>query len=743
MPVPLRRTSCVLICYLLVACTTSTAELARPLSPDDVETPLRPQLPRVESFFPEPSFDAPKLSPDGNLIAAIRRSNGQSSIITLDLESGSIVPVTSILGSNVNDLWWGNETRLILGLTDPTGLVHRLAAVDIDGSRFEDFGSERNFPGVTQRRPESQLADIIVSPLPDDPNNILVAYPFQIALKRIASNVFRLNIYTGRLTPEASTRLLALEWFPDGEGKIDVGFGFLGGASYLTVRSSTLRTWTKVPTSDVPSLLDASLIPLGTTSQQGVLYVRSRDASDRWELYRYDIASGTFSDRLLGDPEFDVEGPLLYSSPRAGEPMRVIGVRYTADYPRIAWLEPSWQEMAGTIDATLPNTVNDIVSWSRDETRLLVLASSDIDPGTYYVYDRSKRRLTRLFDRYPELSERPLTPLRSVRYAARDGARVPGYLALPGGIDAKLAGAASGEATQIPAGGVPLIVYPHGGSTGERPAALAEILDPLSARDSRAFDSEVQFFTSRGYGVFKPNYRGSSGFGQAYSKLGVGQWDGRIPEDVIDGVRWLIDSGVADPDRICLYANDAGAYVSLAALAKQPSLFACAVLRDGIFDFDSYLNERRVRAAIEQQTLESRQSLFADGGRILEAQLDLDRTQPDVSAQQPLIDRARTLTTPILIAYGEENRVVSPAQSKRLAAALAETPGQIEVVPLVGQPNFFRDAALRVTFYRTLERFLLRHLGTGYPDTTSDLEPEHSRHVDPPLLSPAAATFAN
>ena len=112
--------------------------------------------------------------------------------------------------------------------------------------------------------------------------------------------------------------------------------------------------------------------------------------------------------------------------------------------------------------------------------------------------------------------------MEQVVYKARDGYEIPAFLTVPVGSQKE---------------SLPFVIYPHGG--------------PWS-HDKWGFDNYVQFMASKGYGVLQPQFRGSTGLGIEHEEAGYGQWSYTIQDDITDGVQWLIDEGIADPDRICI-----------------------------------------------------------------------------------------------------------------------------------------------------------------------------------------------
>src|SRR5205823_6513944 len=137
---------------------------------------------------------------------------------------------------------------------------------------------------------------------------------------------------------------------------------------------------------------------------------------------------------------------------------------------------------------------------------------------------------------------------------------IPAYLTLPPGSRERL----------------PTVILIHGG--------------PI-ARDHWRFDPDVQLLASRGYAVFQPQFRGSSGFGKRFMEAGYGQWGLAMEDDITSGVRWLIEKHIADPDRVCIYGASYGGYAALWGLIKTPELYRCGISLAGVSDIEYMLTD--------------------------------------------------------------------------------------------------------------------------------------------------------
>lgn len=153
----------------------------------------------------------------------------------------------------------------------------------------------------------------------------------------------------------------------------------------------------------------------------------------------------------------------------------------------------------------------DVIDSSVDENKLLIFASSDTDPGVYYLFDRKSHQLKTFLVIRAQLDGVKLATVKPVSYLATDGTSVPGYLTLPLGTTS--------------AKGLPSIVLPHGGP---------------SARDEWGFQWLAQFYAARGFAVMPPNFRGSLGYGDAwFGQNGFRAWSTAVG-DVLDAGRWLV-----------------------------------------------------------------------------------------------------------------------------------------------------------------------------------------------------------
>jgi len=256
--------------------------------------------------------------------------------------------------------------------------------------------------------------------------------------------------------------------------------------------------------------------------------------------------------------------------------------------------------------------------------------------------------------------------MRPVSYTSRDGLTIHGYLTLPKGVAPER---------------LPVVVNPHGGPW---------------ARDAWGFNPEVQFLANRGYAVFQPNFRGSTGYGRAFWEAGFKQWGNTMQNDLTDGVQWLVGQGIADPGRIAIYGGSYGGYATLAGITFTPDLYAAAVDYVGVSNLFTFMN-----------TIPPYWKPFLD--MMHEMVGDPVQDQAMLTAFSPVfhVDRIRT---PLFIAQGANDPRVNKDESDQMVAALKQRGVAVEYMVKDNEGHGFQNEENRLDFYRAMERFLAAHL---------------------------------
>ena len=343
--------------------------------------------------------------------------------------------------------------------------------------------------------------------------------------------------------------------------------------------------------------------------------------------------------------------------------------------PEVRWFDAEAEARFGKVARAFPGRTVQLFGRSANGERVLASVSSPSLPPVYYLVDFATRRADIVGEAYPALVDEPLGRVSPIDYPARDGTRIPAYLTLPPGDRDE---------------GLPLVVLPHGGP---------------EARDDYAFDWFAQFLATRGYAVLQPQFRGSTGFGDDFRRAGYGEWGGLMQDDVTDGVKAMIERGVADPRRICIVGASYGGYAALAGVTLTPGLYACAVSVNGLSDLPMAIGQQKRAEGAESNSY------------------DYWRRSIGVAHDEKLARRsparlAGQVEVPVLLVHGVDDTVVPVSQSRAMARALKAAGKPHVLIELPGEDHWLSRTATRIRVLEETERFLASHLAAP-PGTTA------------------------
>ncbi|MGM9490111.1 alpha/beta hydrolase family protein [Ideonella sp. YS5] len=624
---------------------------------------VRAALP-LEAFAGLPAVDEVTLSPDGERYAALMNVGKETVLITRELMGSP--PVKALLKTDNREFrfqWirWVNNERLVMSVMYPSqrGWVEvaetRLLSIKRDGTGVNNLVRYSHFDDHRER---AQFQDRVVDWLPEDGHHLLLQLT---DTGESTPGVYRVDVDTGRRVPVQSGRSNVYEWITDLSHRVRVGIRQRDAQVEVLVCNPDGSNWR---TAWSFGLFDREAVwPMGFGTDPNSLYVHA-DHEGRQGIFAVDLADPRLPRKLLlANERMDVGGSLM----RAPGTHEVIGARVGlhGDATVGIWDEAT-KQLLSSIDQALPQRRNHLLELSEDGKRYLLYSSGNGVPGQYYVGLKDEGTLSLLVEEYPALSGLDLPRKRSLTIGARDGTRLPVLLTLPSGNPSPK--------------GLPTVLLPHGG-----PVAM----------DSNDFDPLVQFLADRGYAVLQVNFRGSAGFGHAHMSAGLRRWGLEMQDDLTDAVKWLTESGVADPARVCIVGASYGGYAALMGGAKTPELYRCVVSFAGVSDLidlgaheAQFVNGRGVYA-------EQVGSLWSDRDR-------LKATSPSRLAGQ--------FKAPVLLLHGTLDRSVPFEQSETMADALKSAGKRFRFVRQEGGDHHLSGQLQRTEFYREVEAFLGEHL---------------------------------
>jgi len=449
----------------------------------------------------------------------------------------------------------------------------------------------------------------------------------------------------------------AVSYMSDGRGNVRIMAtqGFLSSTGQLDsvvrffFRAKEGGAWQPLAQTDIVAQdgFDPAAVDAATDSVYGFQKIDGRQAVVAMAL----DGSGRTS-TIYSHPEVDVDNII-----RIGRNGRIVGVSYATDQREAVMTDAPVAKMTGALSKALGGKQVVIVDATADESRYLVRAESDTDPGAYYLYTPKAKELRPLLSSRVPLAGTTLSPVKAITYPAADGTMVPGYLTLPPGrSDAK---------------GLPAIVMPHGGP---------------SARDEWGFDWLAQYFAQSGYAVLQPNYRGSSGYGDKwYQNNGFQSWKTAVG-DIADGGRWLVSGQGADPAKLSIVGWSYGGYAALQSGVLAPDLFKAIVAIAPVTDLQQLKDE-----ASRQGTGRINTKFIGAGPHIREGS----------PAQN-----AEAIKVPVLMFHGSFDQNVDIAQSRTMRRALEGKGKRVELIEYPELAHSLETGEARTDMLRKISAFL-------------------------------------
>ena len=628
------------------------------------------------AFGARPAVEDISLSPSGTKVAFIAPGPGQSTILYVSDITAESSPRRTLTADGkperLSRCFWVSEERLVCRVylvMESAGEVisaTRYVAVDAGGGNLRMITR----PTRTYDAYVSNDGGAIIDALPGEDGAILMGQNFvpearqatHVIDSREGFGVQRVDTKNGNARMVEQPKKDAVEFISDGMGVVRImgsrGASDATGYARNTVnyyyRTKGSRDWRSL--GDYNLATDTGFNPYAVDPTLDVVYGFKREGG---RLALYSVAlDGTKRETLVyGHPQVDVDGLI-----RIGRRGRVVGVSYATDKRQAVYFDPGLKALGLSLSKALPGLpLFQFVDSNMDETKLLIMASSDVDPGRYYIYDKTAKSVNEIMLQRPDLEGVTLAQVKHVTYKAADGAEVPAYLTLPPGSNGK---------------NLPALVMPHGGP---------------SSRDEWGFDWLAQFFAMRGYAVLQPNYRGSSGYGDAwFQKNGFQGWKTAMG-DVNDAGRWLVAQGIADPGKLGIFGWSYGGYAALQANVLDPSLFKAAVAVAPVTDL------------AQLKELNQRWSDY----RLTEAMIGFG---PHVSEGSPA-QNASKIRAPVLIFHGERDLNVPIEQGRLMADRLKGAGKKAELIVYPNIDHYLKDGEVRTDMLRRSDAFLRASMG--------------------------------
>lgn len=606
------------------------------------------QIP-LEDFFRNSERTGYQLSPDGSYISYMAPYKDRLNVFVrrVDETDEHAIRITNETERSVAGYMWADNQRLLYMKDTAGDENYQLYGVHRDGS---DDRAYTAFNGV-----RTSLIDDL-----EEQQGVVM-----IGMNKRNPEVFdpyRLNIETGELTLLAENPGNIQGWMTDHDGRLRVATAIVDGVNtQILYRDTEDEPFKPVLTTnfrDVVSFMEF-------TPDNKEVYTATNLHRDKTILVRMNPATCEELEVLYENERYDIAS-ISYSRKRK----KLLSVYCTGHKEPVRhYFDAEEEQLRQRIKAHFPNQRYGIADTDKAEENYLIYVGGDRTRGSYWHYNALTDEAKKIADLAPWIKSDEMNAMHPVCYTTHDGLQIEAYLTLPDGL------------TPDTAKQLPVVVNPHGGPW---------------ARDCWGYSSEVQFLSNRGYAVFQMNFRGSTGYGRHFLEASYKQWGLKMQDDITDGVKWLIEKGIANPNRIAIYGGSYGGYATLAGLTFTPDLYACGIDYVGVSNLFTFMQ------TIPPYWRPMLEMMYEQVGHPEHDADQLAATSPALHADK--------IKVPLFVAQGANDPRVNKAESDQMVEALRQRGVVVEYMVKDNEGHGFHNQENRFDFYRAMERFLKAHL---------------------------------
>jgi dipeptidyl aminopeptidase/acylaminoacyl peptidase len=606
----------------------------------------RPPIIPVTEFFDNPKISSAEISPDGKRFAFLAPEENRMNVFVCEVgeDFAKAKAVTHDRKRGIFSFAWTRDGAYVLYEQDQGGNEN------FHLYRVNPLKPEEPAKDLTPQ--EGARADIIDLPR-EHPDEALISLN---ARDKKYFDVYQVKISTGEQKLVETNPGDVDSWYADAHGVIRACAAQVeGGKTQIRVRDTgegpfrTLGTYTDEE--------DASIQAF--TEDGKSLYFTDARGSNTTRLVNLDIASGKET-VLAQNPNYDIGNVIISDKTR-----KLLAVAFNEDKLVFQSFDPQFSKDLAALEKVHDGEVL-FRNSDNDERKWIIAFNSPTDPGATYLYDRNTGEAKFLYRPRPWLKSNELVGMKPISFKSRDGLDIHGYLSLPKGVAPK---------------DLPTVLVVHGGPW---------------ARDDWGYDPEVQFLANRGFAVLQINFRGSTGYGKDFLHAGDKEWGGKMLNDLVDGVNWIVGQGIADKKRVGIYGGSYGGYATLSALAFQPDVFACGVDYVGISNLLTFM-----------KTIPPYWETFRD---VMYRRVGNPETDQALLRSRSPLFSADKIKAPLFIAQGYNDPRVNHAEAEQIVAALKKNGHPVEYMVKMDEGHGFENPENRIDFYTKMEAFLADHL---------------------------------
>lgn len=637
----------------------------------------RAEVYSIEQYLNIKSANSPQFSPDGAEIAYLTNITGTSQIWIANIKSGRMRQITNF-EDNISFVRWLPDGRLLFGkarggdentqfflvpasggvaepLTDDPSVRNNFGEVSADG-KFVYFASNRrnrSYFDIYRMEIATRNTQML---LQDDGNNSVAA---------VSDDGRRLIISRSGTEKSLDNDLYLLE----------VG---TGKTTYLT------------PHDDASEFNDPHFLPDGIVlaSNRGrefaaLLKFRKKNAAiDDW-------SPANLETEIIDNPDWDVSDVVTASA--ASKLVYAVNKNGFSEV-FVRQIETNGKPLITSINRSsrpVPLPGRGIVSGltlSRDNSKLAFSFSSPIRNSDIWIVDLRSNKLSQITkSEKAGIDPRTFVEPELVTYKSFDGLGISAWFYRPKGSGAVSVSATTGSKSQrvalTRAPRVPVIVSVHGGP---------------EAQERPGFNPLYQYYLSRGFAIFAPNVRGSTGYGKTFTHLDDVRNRENSVRDLAAGVDWLRQNGNIEPRSVAIMGGSYGGYMTMAAITLSPDLWAAAVDTVGIVNWETFLKN-------------------TSGYRRRQREVEYGRLDRDLDFLRSIspIYRVDKIKCPLFVIHGKNDPRVPYSEAEQIVKALRERGAVVEYKLYDDEGHGISKLKNRLDLYPRVAAFLERYLKRG------------------------------
>lgn len=626
------------------------------------ETPLLDR----ELFFGNPEISAGQLSPDGKWISFMKEYDGIMNIWVKSFDE-AFEKARPLTDSKIPlyGYFWSEDGKYILYVKDNDGDENtNVFAVDPNAKVSNGVPESRNLT------PLKDVAAQIFMVSQKDPDLLMIGLNDR---DKAWHDLYSLKISTGELKMiyKNTDRITGYDFDWDEKMRILYTTDDKGTTKILYKEGDKLTEIYET------AVTEQAYISSWNNENTKVYLVSNKEDSDLSSLYELDPKTKKIT-KIESDPKGKVDLDAVRIDRNTH---KIISTSYTADKTEYYWKDKTWEANYNFLKGKFPGREVNFSSSTKDYSKFLITVWGDKYASETYFFDAKTKELIFQYTPRPELKkvEKYLAEMKPIHYKSSDGLEIPGYLTLP------VAG--SGK-------NLPMVVLVHGG--------------PKGPRDYWGYSSYVQFLANRGYAVLQPNFRASGGYGKDFLNAGDLQWGKLMQDDITWGVKYMIDQGIADKNRVVIMGGSYGGYATLAGLAFTPDLYAAGVDIVGPSNIFTLLNS--VPAYWEA----AKAFLYGMVG------------DPNTEEGKKLIHDASPLFSvdkivkPLLIIQGANDPRVNKAESDQIVIALRDKGKKVTYLLADDEGHGYAKPVNNMAMCAEIEKFLSEVIGGRYQKDMPD-----------------------